>query len=109
MRATEPTGPWRPLTPDEYADAFPGLFSHTAFRLEQLDHYINPVEGEPFARYQRGEADDLTWRQPWLDLVADAMRDGKTMTRVHVVSEPWTDYAAFELTVVYPPAVSAGE
>lgn len=100
---------WTDLTPEQYADAFPGLFTRSAFRLEQLDHYLNPVEEEPFQRHLRGLSDDLAWRRPWLDLVAEATAAGKTMTRVHVVTEPWTDYTEFELTVAYPPAVRAGE
>lgn len=101
---------WGPLlTPDQYADVFPGLFTESAFRLELLDHYVNPAETDAFELYRRGQPDDLTWRQPWVDLVADAVAAGKTMTRVRVVTEPWTDYTAFELTRVYQPAVEAGE
>lgn len=109
MRATELTGPWRALTTGEYADAFPSLFTRSAFRLEQLDHYRSLVEEDPFARYRRGQPDDLAWRRPWLDLVAAAVAAGKTMSRVHVVTEPWSDYVAFELTVTYPPAIPVGE
>jgi hypothetical protein len=101
---------WGPLlTPDQYAELFPRLFTESAFRLELLDHYINPAETDAFELYLRGQADDLAWRQPWIDLVSDAIAAGKTMTRVRVVSEPWTDYTAFELTRVYQPAVDAGE
>jgi hypothetical protein len=102
------TEAWTYLTPEEYAQQFPSLFTQSAFRLEQLDHYSSPDEAEAFARYLAGEPDDLSWRQPWLDLVREAVGLGKSMTRVHVVTEPWTPYIAFELWT-YEPAVVAGE
>jgi hypothetical protein len=109
MGTTERAGPWRALTPDEYADVFPGLFTQSAFRLEQLDYYRSLIEEEPFARYRRGQPDDLAWRRPWVDQVAQAVAAGKTMTRVHVVTEPWSEYVTFELTRTYRPAVDVGE
>jgi hypothetical protein len=37
------------------------------------------------------------------------VRAGRTMSRVHVVVEPLTDYMRFELTWAYAPTVLAGE
>lgn len=35
--------------------------------------------------------DDLSWRQPWLDLVGQVTRSGVSMTRVRVATVPHTD------------------
>lgn len=97
------------LTPDQYAQRFPDLFTRRAFRLEQLDHYTSPDEASAYARFLADQPDDLRWRQPWTTLVTAAVTSGRTMERVHVVTEPWTPYTRFELTRVYPVAADAGE
>jgi hypothetical protein len=97
------------LSVEEFARRFTGLFEHRAFRLELRDQYVAPNEEEPFRRFLAGRPQDLSWRQPWKDLVTAAISAGKRMERVHVVSEPWTDYIRFELTCVYPSNVAAGE
>jgi hypothetical protein len=97
------------LSVEEFALQFPGLFEHSTFRLESRDQYVAPNEEEPFRRFLVGRPQDLSWRQPWKDLVTAAISAGKRMERVHVVSEPWTDYVRFELTCVYPSNVAAGE
>jgi hypothetical protein len=109
MRTPEPSPPWRTLAPDEYPQAFQTLFTRSAFRLEQLDQYASAVEVEPFQRYLRGEPDDLAWHQPWLDFIDASVSAGKTMSRVRVVTEPWSDYTAWELTVAHSASVLAGD
>lgn len=42
-------------------------------------------------------------------LVRAATRDGRTMQRVHVVTEPLTDYMRFEVAWSYAYSVTAGE
>jgi hypothetical protein len=92
---------------------FDNLFSafrHTAFRLETLDRYDVSYEEEPFRRFLAGEPkphDDA--KQAWVRTIADALAAGKRMERVHVVSEPPTDYLRFELAWGYPENVEAGE
>jgi hypothetical protein len=88
---------------------FGGLFRHRAFRLEFLDWYDAPNEREPYARFLAGEPADWAWREPWQELVRDARESGRVMQRVHVVSEPVSDYVRFELLRVYPANVEAGE
>jgi hypothetical protein len=79
----------------------------TIFRLETLQYY----QGDPgFDRYQAGEAwQDTDSKRHWVDLVRRRVSQGVLMQRVHVVTEPWSDYIRFELTQSYPPNLTAGE
>ena len=96
-------------TPEEFGALFDSLFQRSAFRLEVLDKYVAANETGPFRRFLAGEPHDPAWRQPWKEFVRAALRDGKQMARVHVVSEPLSDYLEFELTRAYPANVAAGE
>lgn len=92
-------------------DAFDRLFQgfeQTAFHLELQDSYHTPEEAGPFDLFRRGERDDFTWHQPWLDLVREATAAGKQITRTRVVTEPHTDYTRWGLTVA-PLNIEAGE
>lgn len=88
---------------------FDSLFRHRLFRLETLDDYYAENEREPFARFLAGESDDLAWRGPWKKYVREVRASGRTMSRVHIVSEPPTDYIRFEMLRTYPANVEAGE
>lgn len=80
---------------------------HSIFRLETLQYYA----GDPnFDRFEAGEAwQDTDSKRHWVDLVRRRAGQSVVMQRVHVVTEPWTDYVRFELTWSYPPNVEAGE
>jgi hypothetical protein len=97
------------LTPDQFAADFGDSFTRSAFRLELLDYYVAPNEVEPFRSFLAGEPPDWAWREPWKRFVRQARAAGRTMARVHVLSEPLSDYLRFELTAVYPANVDAGE
>lgn len=97
------------LSADELGKRIAGLFEHSAFRLELLDYYFATNEREPLARFQAGQPQDLGWREPWKGLVTAARQAGKRMERVHVVTEPLSEYLRFELTCAYPTNVQAGE
>jgi hypothetical protein len=97
------------MTPERFADQFGDLFSQSSYRLELLDTYVAPGEQEPFRRFMAGEPRDDAWRDPWKRFVRFARASGKRMERVHVVTEPLTDYMQFELEWVYPANVEAGE
>jgi hypothetical protein len=89
-----------------FQDAFEKA-QRSVFRLETLQHYA----GDPnFDRYQAGEAwQDTDSKRHWVDLVRRRVNQGVVMQRVHVVTEPWSDYVRFELTWSYPPNIAAGE
>ncbi len=94
---------------EQLVQDFDSLFRHRVFRLETLDYYDAPNEHEPYARFLAGEPADLAWREPWKRLVRDVRASGRIMQRVHVVTEPVSDYVRFELLHVYPANVEAGE
>lgn len=80
------------------------------FRLETLQVYGGSGEdpaldaflaGKPLA-YSAG-------KDEWLGIIRDRVSSGCRMQRVHVVTEPLTDYMRFELTWGYAPNVEVGE
>ena len=86
-------------------------FTKSAFRLETLPEYRVEYEESMIADYLAGKAveyenEEVNW---WLDMVRDRTTSGMTMSRVHVVNEPLTDYLRFELGVAYPKTSAAGE
>lgn len=93
----------------EFAARFLSWFDTSAFRLETLDSYIADNEREPYQRFLAGKPQDLGWRRPWQQTVRGIRREGGSIGRVHIVSEPLTDYLRFELTCAYPASVEAGE
>jgi hypothetical protein len=86
-------------------------FTKSAFRLETLPEYRVDYEEQLIEDYLAGKEVEykneyLDW---WLDLVQDRTAKSMSMSRVHVVSEPLTDYLRFELGVAYPKTSMAGE
>jgi len=92
----------------EFYSLFEG-FKYSAFRLELLQRYTDPGEAEALRRFHAGEPvlgpDDAGW---WAELLRSARVRGAIVQRVHVVTEPLTDYLRFELEV-YAHSVAAGE
>ena len=85
-------------------------FERSAFRLETLQSYGQSGEDAAFDAFLAGRP---YVRPPgkvrWLENIARARAAGATMSRVHIVREPLTDYLKFELTWAYAPNVAAGE
>jgi Family of unknown function (DUF6879) len=96
------------MSPAAFDDRFDELFERCAFRLELLDRYDSPGTQDRLERFLAGEPDDPAIRAGWDDFLADLRRAGKSISRVHVVSEPLTDYLRFELAF-YAGSVAAGE
>ena len=96
-------------TLDELAQEFDGLFQRRVFRLLVLDYYDAENEHEPYARFLAGQPADPAWREPWKARVRAIRASGRIMQRVHVVSEPVSDYVRFSLLHGYPANVDAGE
>ncbi len=97
--------------PVSFGEDFAGIFDwfrESAFRLETLDHYAMEYEEEAVQRFLAGEPRDITYIAGWLERVAAARDAGRRMQRVHVVSEPLSDYLRFEITG-YRLNVDAGE
>jgi hypothetical protein len=84
-------------------------FQVSAWRLECQGVYNEPEEAEPLARFLTGQSDDLAWYADWPDWVRDVRSSGRTIGRARVLTEPLSDYLRFELDLLTPPAVAAGE
>ena len=97
------------ITLEQLAKYFTNLFQRRVFRLETLDYYDAANEREPYAAFLAGQRVDPAWRLPWQGLVRGVRESGRTMERVHIVSEPVTDYIRFSLLHGYPASVEAGE
>ncbi|MGH3852187.1 MAG: DUF6879 family protein [Pseudonocardiaceae bacterium] len=96
-----------------YAPEFSAWFSQferTCFRLETLAFYGGSGEDASLAAYLAGQYPPPdAERQDWTRLVRAATSRGRLMSRVHVVTEPLSDYLRFELAWSYPQSVTAGE
>jgi hypothetical protein len=80
------------------------------FRLETLSRYGNSGEDPALAAFEAGEPHLITpGKREWVALVRERTATGCAMRRVHVVTEPLTDYLRFELGWSYGPNVDAGE
>ena len=91
-------------------DALFTSFEHTAYRLETLQAYDVSYEVEPYQTFMAGRprpADSS--KDEWVGMIKTAVEAGKIFQRVHVVTEPLTDYLRYELGWSYPPNVEAGE
>jgi hypothetical protein len=83
-------------------------FAQDAFHLELRDDYSVPDEDGPYASWLRGEAVDNSYMEPWLRMVRRVTREGKTVRRVRVVTEPHTPYIQWEHATT-PTNEEAGE
>jgi uncharacterized protein DUF6879 len=84
-------------------------FTTSAWRLETQPSYDEPEEREPLRRWLAGEPDDLAWITDWWAWIRDITGSGKRFERVRVLYDPPSDYQRYELGVLTPPAVEAGE
>jgi hypothetical protein len=94
---------------DHLAQEFDRLFIRCVYRLEALDSYDAPNERAPFAAFLAGKPVDDGWRANWRRIAGDITASGRSMARVHVVTEPVSDYMRFMLLHGYPANVESGE
>lgn len=100
---------WRLLQlGDEWARIFRG-FERSAFRLETLQSYASPIETEAIEQFRHGHAPPKEWIGEWCSLVSDHVGNGRSMSRVHVVSLPLSEYLRFETECAYVHTSRAGE
>lgn len=68
-------------------------FQRSCFRLETLQGYGGSGEDASITEFLAGATPQPhPGKREWMGLVRAAARDGRTMQRVHVVTEPLTDY-----------------
>lgn len=84
-------------------------FRYSLFRLETLQAYGGSGEDDAFAAFRAGRPIPMTAAlREWCERVRRRVGEGRTVQRVHVVTEPLTEYIRFELAS-YAPNVEAGE
>jgi FtsP/CotA-like multicopper oxidase with cupredoxin domain len=87
-------------------------FATSAFRLEARQSYAADDEAAAFTRWQEhghvpAATDPLI--AAWTGMVRARVAHGAVMRRVHVVSQPMTEYVRFELMAQRAHSVPAGE
>ena len=84
-------------------------FQASAFRLELRQVYTMPDEEEDLAAFAQGQLPPPGYHYGWLDTVADAKRQGKTMRRVRIVTRPLSSYTKWEFVWGFAWNAKAGE
>ena len=77
-------------------------FDREAVHLEMRDSYGTAVELPYMALWAAGEPDNLEWLGPWCGQVRRHVAEGKAYRRVHVVSEPLSDYQRWSRSIMQP-------
>lgn len=100
-----------PLIPPHEFSIPAHRFRYSAFRLETLQDYDGSGEDEEIAAFLAGRPRPPLdpEHEQWASVLRDHRRSGRVVQRVHVVTEPVSDYARWELTWGYAPSVEAGE
>ncbi|MCK2258294.1 DUF6879 family protein [Crossiella sp. S99.1] len=84
-------------------------FRRSAWRLEAQATYTMPSEQPTLARFLAGEPQPDGHNSDWHDDIRRWASQGKTISRVRVVSQPLTDYQRYQLAWGIPGNVNAGE
>jgi hypothetical protein len=85
-------------------------FRRSCFRLETLQRYGASGEDDSIAAFLAGHTPHPhPGKREWMALVAAAVNEGRTMQRVHVVTQPLSSYVHFEVAWSYAYNVAAGE
>jgi hypothetical protein len=85
-----------------------GQIQESMYRLETLQAYDVAYERAQYAAFLAGEAIDLT-PGPWQVSVGRHRSASRAVERVHVVTEPLTDYLRYEMATSYRRNRAAGE
>ncbi len=85
-------------------------FRYSAFRLETLQSYGNSGEDADFEAFVTGRPKPANpGHEQWQAMVRANVCTGRIVQRVHVVTEPLSQYMQLELTWGYGPNAAAGE
>lgn len=86
------------VTGQQWAELFT-TYRRSAWRYECQGEYHEPYEAESMRRYLAGQPYDLSYMEPWLQGIRNAVASGRAIGRVRVLTEPLTDYLRFEMSV----------
>lgn len=99
----------RPVDWDEVEHLFSG-FRFTAFRLETLQTYDAEYESEAFRKFLTVDESEMPRKQTgWAAEVKAGIAAGRRYDRVHVITEPLSDYIRFQCAWGYRHNLTAGE
>ena len=94
-------------TLEKFADLLAGA-TRSAVHLEMRDVYA--VNDPSFDLWRKGEPFDRSEREAmWKDVLAGPLSRGVVVRRARIVSEPVTDYIAYEHAVTASTNIEAGE
>jgi hypothetical protein len=97
------------LDGDEWREMFRGIQSE-AWRLETLPQYLVPQEAEEIEAFRSGKRiDPHTYSSPYTDDLKRLRTEGKRKGRVHVLTQPLSEYLRFEFSRYYAAHALAGE
>ncbi|MFF4986289.1 DUF6879 family protein [Streptosporangium saharense] len=96
------------LENDVWQDYFE-TFQHSAFRLETHPVYAVPGEDSTFQRFLSGERPTGEHAKEWTDKVRRYLSTNRSISRVHVVTRPLSDYLRYEFSWWYRFNAEAGE
>lgn len=88
-----------------------GSFARESFRLETLQSYSGSGEDAGIAAFQRGDAEPPPdpEEEEYVAMLRSHTAAGRIHRRAHLITEPVSEYVAYELCWEYGPHVAAGE
>lgn len=84
-------------------------FKTEAWRLETLPQYLVPQEAEEFAAFKNGARFPGPYEDSWTALIRKHTEAGGSIGRVHIVTQPLSDYLRFEFERYYQHQAPIGE
>ncbi|WP_406332875.1 DUF6879 family protein [Streptomyces sp. NBC_00203] len=97
------------LDGDEWRARFRGIEAE-AWRLETLPQYLVPQEAEEIEAFRAGKRiDPRTYSSSYTEDLKRLRAEGKRKGRVHVLTQPLSEYLRFEFSRYYGPHALAGE
>ncbi|MEU8891171.1 DUF6879 family protein [Streptomyces sp. NPDC048442] len=96
------------LDGDEWRRQFTEI-KQEAWRLETLPQYLVPQEAEDFAAFREGRPMTPYTSSSYTERVSRQCAEGKRNGRVHLVTQPLSDYLRFEFSRYYEVHARAGD
>jgi len=97
------------LDGDEWRAMFRGIESE-AWRLETLPQYLVPQEAAEIEAFRAGKRiDPHAYTSSYTEDLKKLRKEGKRKGRVHILTQPLSEYLSFEFSRYYAPHALAGE
>ena len=98
------------LTLPELGELINKRHTFDLLRVQTLDRYDVPSDGEDYRRYLAGEAEPTPSRKgPWLEHLRTLVESGRAWRNVHVLRTPLSDYLRYACEWGYAYNVLAGQ